>query len=184
MGKLQTHTGLVFDLRNPTCEMICLEDIAHALSLTCRYGGHCREFYSVAQHSVLCAQQSIQDSQPIGISRWVLMHDASEAYVTDLPRGLKNLLPEYKVLEDRIHLVISKRFAMSWPMPKEIKEYDNRVLITERDALLDHVTEAWDPWSQIEPYANLAILPEPAEVAKAHFLEMCTKLNVDLTASP
>ena len=82
----QTFTGKKVDILCPTPEMVDIEDIAHALSMTCRFGGHCREFYSVAEHSVLVEQMgrySLHCSDP-RIIMLLLLHDAAEAYIGDI----------------------------------------------------------------------------------------------------
>ena len=92
-----TTTGRQFWPASPDPEQIQIEDIAHALSNLCRFGGHTREFYSVAQHSVLVSQNVPDDLRLVG-----LMHDATEAYCGDMIRPLKNVLPEFKELENGI----------------------------------------------------------------------------------
>ncbi len=86
--KIVTYTGKVFDLLNPTPDKVCIEDIAHSLAYQCRYTGHTREFYSVAQHCVLMAENPDLPGDPMA----KLMHDAAEAYIGDIARPWKHLL--------------------------------------------------------------------------------------------
>jgi 5'-deoxynucleotidase YfbR-like HD superfamily hydrolase len=135
--------------------MICIEDIAHALSLSCRYGGHTQSFYSVAQHC--CLATCIADS--LGLSNELqmccLLHDASEAYVTDLPSPLKHMLPEFYTIEDRFHEVIFEKYSLPYPMPAEVKEIDLRLLVTEAPILLGELSDVWDTMlASAEPYAE------------------------------
>ena len=90
-NSIRTFTGKVFDLKILDPESICIEDIAHALAKTTRFGGHLKEFYSVAQHSVLMAQLV-----PSELKVEALLHDASEAYLGDMPSPFKKMMPEYK----------------------------------------------------------------------------------------
>jgi hypothetical protein len=132
-------------------ETIDIEDIAHALSLICRFTGHVSEFYSVAEHcvwvsnlaykyaltgvsgvSVPCNQR---EAAKIGLH--ALLHDAAEAYVADLNSPAKSLIPEYKVLEDRIASVIYKKYGVEFDsMPAQVKYADNTMLVAEATALL------------------------------------------------
>src|ERR1019366_6268112 len=80
---IRTYTGILFDFEEPEASPIRIEDIAHALSLLCRFAGHCKEFYSVAEHSV-----RVSYACPEEHALWGLMHDASEAYCVDVPRPL------------------------------------------------------------------------------------------------
>ena len=129
---IRTFTGIYFNVFNPTPEMICIEDIAHALSHQCRFGGHLPHFYSVAQHSLYCAQE-IQDKD---YALEALMHDASEAYLMDVPRPIKGKLTNYKEIEDKIMRLIADKFSFQWPMPDEVKEIDEQALHTEWEMLM------------------------------------------------
>lgn len=139
---ITTYTGRQFEFENPQPEMIHIDDIAHALSMLCHWNGQCRDFFSVAQHSILVSY--VVNQNDIMLMKWGLLHDASEAYLGDVSRPLKLLLPEYKFLERRTMLVIAKKFELSigkthtpsWPVPEELKEYDNQILKMEANALM------------------------------------------------
>ena len=92
--QIQTFTGIGFDPINPDPKLIKIEDIAHALSNQCRFSGHARSFYSVAQHSAHCAEIACLASNA-PLARAMLLHDASEAYLLDMPRPLKKAFPQY-----------------------------------------------------------------------------------------
>jgi len=136
---IQTFTGIFFDPFNPRVEDVRIEDIAHALTMQCRFGGHVRKRWSVAQHSLM-----VSDLCPEHLKLEGLLHDASEAYLTDLPRPIKHhpLLSSYRGLEADLEYAISKRFDLSWPMPDEIKAADNAVLVAEAIALKNGI-EGW-----------------------------------------
>jgi len=142
----QTFTGKQFYVLDPRPEDVCIEDIAHHLSLICRFNGATVAHYSVAQHSVLVA-----DSLPEELRLWGALHDAAEAYIGDMVRPLKLEMPAYKEVEVRIERVIAERFGLVWPISPEVKVADNRALATERRDLLAHKL----PWSSVsEPFAN------------------------------
>jgi uncharacterized protein len=126
MTYIRTRSGIKFDYVNPTVDMIISSDIALGLSNTCRFAGQCSSFYSVAQHSVLVSE--LVEPQ---FAVCALLHDASEAYMTDIPRPLKKLLPDYKLIEDKVMSVISEKFKFDWPMPEEVKVADNLALAME-----------------------------------------------------
>jgi len=120
MNRMLTYTGLEVDIQNPALESICIEDIAHSLSQQCRFTGHTSEFYSVAEHCVLLSERS---SYP----KWALMHDAAEAYISDIATPVKHLPKVHNVirpLENKILAVIAEKFDLPWPMPEEVHQLD------------------------------------------------------------
>ena len=164
-----TYSGIVFRPLEPEPNMIVIEDIAHALANSCRYTGHVKRFYSVAQHSVHTASLlEIFGSKELEF--WALMHDASEAYLSDLARPIKQQ-PElgdvYRACEERLMYAVAERFGLEMPMPKEVHWADDVLLRAEQRDLMpgEYPREEADiywPW-EIESW-----LPEDAE---AMFLE-------------
>lgn len=140
MSWIQTYSGRKFDLVNPTPDMVHFSDIAHALANVCRYTGHCRTFYSVAQHSTLVAAMLPDELKLQG-----LMHDATEAYVADLSRPLKQLVPAYQDIEARVWRVIAERFGLPAKLDPKVKHADNVLLMAERRELLNKPPEPWAP---------------------------------------
>lgn len=130
---IQTYSGAMFDFLDPDPDTIIIEDIAHSLSLTNRFGGHTKKAYSVAQHCVLCSQMA-----PVGLRFQALMHDAQEAYVGDVATPLKQLLPDYRALEDRVEEVIRDKFGLPREFDPRVKEVDIRMLATEAKHLGFH----------------------------------------------
>jgi hypothetical protein len=133
-GKFNTHTGRVIDLKNPSPQMIEIEDIATSLSRICRFGGHSSAFYSVAQHSVMVAAYA-----PIHAKKWALMHDAAEAYLGDVIKPLKVMLePQYKQIEEAFERCINIRFSVEpteW-IKASVKLCDKHLLEVEHEALI------------------------------------------------
>lgn len=140
---LQTYTGVVFWPLDPRPEEILIEDIARSLSMQCRYAGHVKRFYSVAEHSV-----HVSYAVPPADMLWGLLHDATEAYLIDIPRPIKNMLPEYRIWEARMMDAIALRFGLLGRMPESVKEIDNRMLTTER-AVLHHPCDR--DWGETGP---------------------------------
>src|SRR3990167_8385669 len=141
MDWLETHTGKAFNFLNPQPDEIDIEDIAHALSNMCRYGGQCSRFYSVAEHSVAVCELS-------GNSLAGLLHDASEAYIQDIVNPVKRRLTNYKELEDGIMLGIANKYGFNYPLPSEVKEADVIQLSTEARHLITSKGNTWD-WEAI-----------------------------------
>ncbi len=132
IGFIRTFTGNVIDVFNPKPEDICIEDIAHALSNLCRFGGHSRRFYSVAEHSIRCADEIENRRNRMA----ALMHDASEAYLVDLPSPIKAAIPEYKKYEDQLMQVIAQKFGFKYPLCLEVKAIDRALLMKEWNELI------------------------------------------------
>ncbi|MGE6320589.1 phosphohydrolase [Pseudomonas oryzihabitans] len=140
-GWIVTSTGVRFELLAPTVEMIHLEDIAHALSNVCRFGGHTRVHYSVAQHSVLASHLV-----PPADALYALLHDATEAYIGDMVSPLKQVIPQFRQVEDRLWSVICEYFELPQQMPASVKRADLMMLAREREDLLP----AGEPWALLE----------------------------------
>ena len=97
MSEILTYTGIMFDPINPNADLIYIRDIAHALSLLCRANGHFKHFYSVGQHSINCAIEARARGFSARTQLGCLLHDGSEAYLSDVTRPVKVLMPEYLV---------------------------------------------------------------------------------------
>lgn len=136
---IQTAMGGQFWPMDPRPEDIDIEDVSRALSLLCRFGGHCLRFYSVAEHSVLLASKVSPENR-----LWALLHDASEAYLVDVPRPIKPFLEGYREAEDKIMRAVCERFGLAGDMPAEVKEMDTRILTDERH---QNMAPAPKPWS-------------------------------------
>jgi 5'-deoxynucleotidase YfbR-like HD superfamily hydrolase len=117
---------------------IDIEEIAHALSNICRFGGHCKEFYSVAQHSVIVCDLLSDEYKLCG-----LLHDSSEAYCGDMVRPLKQHLPEFQTIENDIWLSISLKFDVPFVIPRDVQIEDARVLLMEKRDLLAYHEHEW-----------------------------------------
>lgn len=166
---ISTYSKKRFDVFNPDPEQICIEDIAHGLALKCRFNGQCNEFYSVAQHCVLMSIWNLP-----GPAEWRLMHDASEAYLPDMPRPIKQNLPGFQILEDNILKIISRKFHLSLYNKEEVKEADDILLATEaRDLMGD--PQDWE--LNIAPY-HVKIHPWSWQTAERAFLLMTRKLSI------
>lgn len=130
---MRTFSGKFVDPLDLNPEDINIFDIAHALSNICRFGGHCPIFYSVAQHSVLCSHMASPNNK-----LEALMHDASEAYLSDVPTPIKHRITNYYDIEDRAMRVISKKFDFGFPFTEETKHIDKMVLHLEFSNLFNY----------------------------------------------
>lgn len=175
-----TYTNKRIYFNNFTVDDVSIIDIAHALSNLCRFTGHTKEFYSVAQHSVLVsrAQKSIKEK------RAGLLHDATEIYLNDLASPLKHSidLGEYQRLEDYFHSVINEKYNINDGMTQNIKKADLQALFTEKRDVLNH-NDDWGWGDDIERFEEV-IIPLPPKEAKELFLNEFKKLfpeiNIDI----
>jgi hypothetical protein len=129
-----THSGVKFILRSSGVDGFKLGDIAHSLSMQCRYTGHTKLFYSVAEHCVLMSRY-VEDPDCKIVA---LYHDAVEAYVGDLATPLKQCLPEYKVIEEEVEQRLFTWLGYNPPprVKKLVKMLDTRIMLRERNVLL------------------------------------------------
>lgn len=166
---MQTYSGRMYWPLDPHADEVYIEDIAHALSNMCRYAGHCLNFYSVAEHSVHMSRYAAPADK-----KWALLHDASEAYITDIIRPLKPHLHNYYQLEALNMNAICERFDMDSVMPENVKWIDNQILLDERDQNCSVPPADWNI-----PGLGLGITLEfwtPKE-AERRFLEAFYKLG-------
>ncbi len=142
---IQTASGRVFHPFDPREEEVSLEDIATSLGNICRYNGHLRpnRFYSVAEHSLLLARHIWSETLDSVLAQQALLHDAAEAYIGDIPRPIKQALPDIERIEAKITRVIFAALGVPWPIPEIIKDYDTRILLDEKAQALLPGERAW-----------------------------------------
>lgn len=159
---MQTVSGRQFWPLDPRPEDVAIEDIAHALSMMCRFGGHCERFYSVAEHSVL-----VSENVPPQDALWALLHDASEAYIADVVRPAKRFIDGYKDLEANIMAAVCGAFDLPYIEPPSVKRADNAILADEAAQIMG--TKPKD-WILPEPPLGVRIIGLPPADAKQAFL--------------
>jgi uncharacterized protein len=171
---MQTFSGRQFWPLDPRVEEIDIGDIAHALSMQCRYGGHSLHFYSVAEH---CCH--VSDTCPDEHALWGLLHDASEAYLTDVIRPIKPSLTGYKTLEERIMACICERFGLPVEQPAIVSELDRRILGNE---CADVMAPPPVPWYHTGEPLPIKFLPcWSPNIAKHQFLTRFYYLTAAMT---
>ena len=159
-----TRDGTYLDLADPKQSQIEFNSIATGLSRECRFGRQCEPFYSVAEHCVLGAER---------IDSWegklaFLLHDAHEAYMGDMPKPLKNMLPGYSVIANRLQSVINARFGVQEGWEDKIREIDRLMLVSEKSQLFPNDGHTWPGFGDFKQEDLVRILcwdPEDARVA-------------------
>lgn len=171
MTWILTRTGKAFNPIQPDPALISIHDIGHALSHMCRFNGHCRTFYSVAEHSV--RMSAIVEPEHAFVA---LMHDATEAYIADVCRPVKPHLANYHELESNLWSAICTRFYLPVELPAEVKHADLVMLATERRDLMP---EHPDEWTDLHGISSLPeiIVPWRPEQARERFLERFIELS-------
>lgn len=168
---ITTVSGKKVTFRDPQDDQIDIKDIAYSLANQCRFNGHV-SFYSVAEHSVAVASRMAPDQQLAG-----LLHDASEAYLSDIPSPIKQFLPDYLLMEETMQKAINKKYGVETVTP-DVKFADKDALHTEAFYLMnnpDWIPKAWQPSKR---WARPACLP-PVEAYKLFMTWF-----EDLTKSP
>ncbi len=171
-----TYTGRAFYPLDPRPEEIDIKDIAHALSLTCRFTGHVRTFYSVAQHSLLVSYVC-----PDADALWGLLHDAAEAYICDVSRPVKHApaMQPYRNIEEGLQLMIYAAFGLTGPEPPSVKQADRMLLHTERRDLMTPCGTRWETDLDPSECAPWTITPLTPEMAEAAFVKRFKRLTAD-----
>lgn len=165
---IQTFSGKSMFPLDPRAEEICIEDIAHALSNLCRFTGHTRTFYSVAEHSV-----RVSWACDLPHALWGLMHDASEAYLSDISSPMKRSSEFgqlYMRAETKLMSAICSKYGLSDFCPPNVKQCDARMLVTEKRDLMGECDREWRAVdTAVKPYSG-RIIPVSPETAEREFL--------------
>lgn len=178
MSYITTFTGKHFDLIDTTPEDIDIKDIAHALSLICRANGHTRFFYSVAQHSISCYKEAEIRGLSHRIQLGCLLHDSSEAYMSDVTRPIKSKLTEYLKTEDKLQNMIWSYFIgepLTDAEKKIIFQIDDEILSYEFIHLLPESIS--DDYKHIISYPVLEFMSPT--VIENEFIYLTQKLSVN-----
>lgn len=150
---METFTGRRFWPLDPSADDVCIEDIAHALSMQCRFNGHCKVFYSVAQHCChVC--DLIAEREPERAFA-ALMHDAAEAYTGDIIRPIKHSIAGFDTVDFMIEQVIAEKYGLRVGMAAIIKWADI-VMLKNEHAQLMHGRNEWPSCDQVDgPVVNI-----------------------------
>lgn len=176
MSQIMTRSHRMFDPLRPDPQLIDISDIAHSLSMLCRANGHFKSFYSVCRHSINCAKEA----QARGYSRRVqlgcLLHDGSEAYLSDVTRPVKEELPRYKQIEEPLQEIIWNKW-LDTPLTEE----ERRQVFEIDDAILAHEFINLMDASIVDPTPELYSAPEYAftgfEACSREFLTLFEALK-------
>ena len=159
MSSIKTYTGVMFDPLNPNLELIDILDIAHALSMLCRANGHFRSFYSVGQHCINCMKEAAARGYSERVQLACLLHDASEAYLSDVTRPVKQELPKYLEIEKPLQDAIWLKYlgnSLSREEYAQVFEIDDVMLYHEFLSLMD--TRLWDSEPRIYSAPRFAFM--------------------------
>lgn len=168
---VSTFLGNRFYPLEPCIDCVDIEDIAHGLAYQCRFNGQTQEFYSVAQHSLIVASLV-----PTDLRLAALLHDAAEAYLGDMVKPLKVLLPAFAAIEDQVTAIIADTFEIDFSDYGPIKRADLIALATEKRDLMPHSAERWSYLDGIRPLAQPIVPMQPGE-AKRAFLREFARLD-------
>ena len=181
---IRTSSGVKFYPLNPDPQGILIEDIAHALSLLCRGNGHVKVFFSVGQHCIHCAKEAEQRGYSTRLILACLLHDASEAYLSDITRPVKQHLQDYCRYEEHLLEVIYKKFLGS-PLSQEeqklVKIIDDDMLYYDlRDLLNESVGElvnGQEPRSAPVMYSSFSYKERPFKEVEEEYLSLFRKYS-------
>ena len=177
MSYITTYTRRHFDPVNPDPDLICIEDIAHALPMICRGNGHVTTFWSVGEHCICCAKEANARGLSKRLVLACLLHDASECYMSDVPRPLKQNMPVYQKIEDNLLKVIYSKFlgtSLTAEEELQIKVIDDDLLWYDLEVLLDEKQSIEKPKLCID----LAYTVRPFKMVEEEYLEIFKMFHV------
>lgn len=169
---MQTYSGRAVFPMDLRPEDICIEDIAHSLSMQCRYNGHSLRFYSVAEHCVLIARH-LRQKHSDAIALEGLLHDACEAYLTDVPRPVKPFLGGYRQAEATAFEAVCERYGLETTLHDAVHDADARILHDERQ---QNMAPSEKEWGLTGVRLGVVLQFWPPERAKAEFLALFSEL--------
>ena len=176
MSTICTYSGRYVDPFALAPRDINIVDIAHALSMQCRFAGHVREFYSVAQHSLIVESLLPAEVRNPRVRLQALLHDAPEAYLSDIVAPVKHRLPEYQALEEEVWKAVALRFDIPIGRVAGVKEADLLALAWERRDLVNHRGISWAIPARMEPPEAILRPMGPGEARRA-FIERAGALG-------
>lgn len=176
---MTTFTKISFDTMNPDLNKIVIEDIAHALSMMTRANGHFPEFFSVAQHSIQCCKEAQVRNYTPRIALACLLHDASEAYLSDISRPVKKNMTMYLQIEEQLQKMVYKKY-LGGSLDKEeaalMKNIDDACLYYEFLHFMNQKVFSFEPVMVSSPSYETA----PMKEVEAEFLRLFEQLNVEI----
>ena len=177
---ITTFSKIKFTPANPRIEDIKIEDIAHSLTFMCRANGHVKTFFSVAQHAINCANEAKAKGYGERLQLACLIHDGSEAYLSDITRPFKKSLPEYLKFEDVLQEQIYLKFLGGTLTAEEtaaIYEIDNIMLYYEMIELMDYTVYETAPDVACKPCLKERGFREVEREFLTIFNELCKLLG-------
>ncbi len=172
---ITTFTKIQFNTFNPEAEKICIEDIAHALSMMPRAGGHFPEFFSVGQHSIQCCREAVARNYVSEVALACLLHDASEAYLSDLTRPVKKNMTMYLQVEKQLQDMIYDKYLGHVPQGEAavlVQNIDDVCLYYEFLHYMDEKLLEAEPMMISEPVFEV----RPMKEVESEFLALFHKL--------
>lgn len=178
---IETYTGIKMFFLDPQPEMIDINDIAHSLSQQCRFSGHTKRTFSVAEHCIRVASLLYERTKDPKIALQGLLHDASEAYLLDVPSPVKQFLGGYMEMEEKLQEVILNKYHAGWPMNAQVKEADTVMLKNEAKHLLLSQGKSWaNKYPTSYEYKAKPFLLKPQEAEDSYltwFFHLLSEMN-------
>ena len=183
MSAIKTYTGIMFDPLEPNADLIRIEDIAHALAMLCRANGHFKSFYSVGQHCINCAKEAAARGCSVRVQLGCLLHDGSEAYLSDVTRPVKKALSKYLEIEEPLQNAIWNKWLRDSLTTEEIEqifEIDDMMLLNEFMTLMDTALADDIPVLQSNAQFVFSGFKEVEEEYLSKFKYLCTKVHSEV----
>ena len=184
---MQTYLGIRFHPTDPVAEEVELIDVAHSLAQQCRFNGHTSQFWSVAQHSILCANLAAPEAK-----RFALFHDAAEAYVGDMIRPLKyngeNMGKQFRDIEAMVMHAVNQAFGLVWTddIHAEVDRVDSLSIAIEATYLMNPGTGVPE-WVKEAIEVSRAATPDIYDIILSHksmfAIDMMNPVNITDTVA-